>query len=449
MQGFLIWGAFTIVVAAACLWRPQVARIFVGLFFGAMGLGIHGALIATDPQTYVDFADSAPWAVYRDIGTWLTELNPLAFGVFMLIFETVTAALILSRGRLVKWGLLAAIVFLVGITPLGLEEVPNVVLAAGMAFLLTQDFPADAWTVLRHHGRRGRADGERASTSAPGAATCSGSEGAVSPRTRRLCAAAAMLVVVAAVPTFFVDGVLNGTAVMNGSARGTALTMFALALPVLGLGLVTSARGSVRGRAAAIGALGYLTYNAMLLVYATPFNELFLAYVALLGLSLWSLVSALIDPLPLLAPDTRLPARGIAAFILTVVVLNALAWLRVVVPDLGQDPPGFLDGTGLTTNPIYVQDLAIWLPALAIVAVLLWKRRPSGIFLAGAGLVFWMIEAIGVAVDQWFGHRADPGSDVATLPGAVLFVVLAGVTLVPLVLWLRAAPPPTHEAARS
>jgi hypothetical protein len=271
----------------------------------------------------------------------------------------------------------------------------------------------------------------------------------VSPRTRRLCAAVAVLVVVAAVPTFFVEGVLNGTPVMNGSARGTALTMFALALPVLALGLVTSTRGSVWGRAGVIGALGYLTYNATLLVYATPFNELFLAYVALLGLSLWSLVSALLEPRPLLAPDSRLPARGIAAFILTVVALNVLAWLRFVVPDLGEDPPGFLDGTGLTTNPIYVQDLAVWLPALAIVAVLLWQRRPSGVFLAGAGLVFWVIEAIGVAVDQWFGHRADPASDVATQAGAVLFVVLAAATLVPLILWLRAVPPRTGERGQS
>jgi hypothetical protein len=255
--------------------------------------------------------------------------------------------------------------------------------------------------------------------------------------------------VVTAVPTFFVEGVLNGTPVMNGSARGTALTMFALALPVLAVGLVTSTRGSVWGRAALIGALGYLTYNATLLVYATPFNELFLAYVALLGLSLWSLVSALLDPRPVLAPDSRLPARGIAAFILTVVALNALAWLRLVVPDLGEDPPGFLDGTGLTTNPIYVQDLAVWLPALAIVAVLLWQRRPSGVFLAGAGLVFWEIEAIGVAVDQWFGHRADPGSDVATLAGVVLFVVLAAATLVPLVLWLHAVPERTREGGQS
>jgi len=51
MQGFFIWGAFTIAVAAFCVWRPQPARIFVGLFFGSMGLGIHGGLIATNPQS--------------------------------------------------------------------------------------------------------------------------------------------------------------------------------------------------------------------------------------------------------------------------------------------------------------------------------------------------------------------------------------------------------------
>ena len=165
MQGFLIWGAFTVGLAALCFWRPQPARIFVGLFFGAMGLGIHGALIATNPQSYVDFAANAPWAIYRDIGTSLTEPNPLAFGIFMLTFETITAALILSRGRLVTWGLLAAIVFLVGITPLGLEEVPNLVLAAGMAFLLTQDFPTDVWTMLRRHRRPRLPTAERETTS--------------------------------------------------------------------------------------------------------------------------------------------------------------------------------------------------------------------------------------------------------------------------------------------
>jgi formate hydrogenlyase subunit 3/multisubunit Na+/H+ antiporter MnhD subunit len=83
------------------------------------------------------------------------------------------------------------------------------------------------------------------------------------------------------------------------------------------------------------------------------------------------------------------------------------------------------------------------------VAVLLWQRRPSGVFLAGAGLVFWVIEAIGVAIDQRFGHRADPGSDVAALASVVLFVVLAGAALVPLVLWLRVVPARTREGGQS
>lgn len=252
-----------------------------------------------------------------------------------------------------------------------------------------------------------------------------------------MCVLVTLAVLVAAAPTLVFDGVLNGPAVMNGSARGTALTMLVLALPTLLVGLYAVRQEPVRGRALVLGALAYVTYNAMLFLFATPFNELFLAYVALLGLALWSLVSALIEPLPLIEAGPRLPARGIAAFILVVVGLNAAGWLMFVIPELGQSPPAFLEGTGMTTNPIYVQDLAVWLPAMSIVAVLLWRRRPVGVLLAGAGLVFWLIEGIGVAVDQWFGHQADPTSEVATLGGAVMFVVVTAATAVPLVLWWR------------
>jgi hypothetical protein len=255
-----------------------------------------------------------------------------------------------------------------------------------------------------------------------------------------MCSLLSAVAVGAAVPTFFVDDILTGPAVMNGSARGTALTMFAIALPVLWRGLLSARRDSVRGRALVVGALAYLTYNATLFVYATPFNRLFLLYVALLGLALWALVSSLVDPLPRLQPSPGLPIRTIVGFILAVVTLNAANWLMLVIPDLVENPPDFLEGTGLTTNPIYVQDLAVWLPALAIAAVLLWRRHPVGVVLAGAGLVFWLVEAVGVAVDQWFGHRADPASNVATLGGAVIFVVLAAATAVPLALWWHTTP---------
>ena len=40
-----------------------------------------------------------------------------------------------------------------------------------------------------------------------------------------------------------------------------------------------------------MGTVAYLLYNAFMLLFATPFNALFLVYVALLSLALWSLVA--------------------------------------------------------------------------------------------------------------------------------------------------------------
>ncbi|SDK99716.1 hypothetical protein SAMN05428985_1084 [Nocardioides sp. YR527] len=52
MEEFFIWGAFSVVVAAFCVWKTQAARILVGPFFGAMDLGSHGELILTNPETW-------------------------------------------------------------------------------------------------------------------------------------------------------------------------------------------------------------------------------------------------------------------------------------------------------------------------------------------------------------------------------------------------------------
>ena len=106
------------------------------------------------PEGYVRFAETALLPFYRQIGLFLTELNPRAFGIVMLILEVTLAALILSRGGWVKVGILGAILFLIGISPLGFDVMPNLLLAAALVYLLTQDFPREAITMLRD--RRGR-----------------------------------------------------------------------------------------------------------------------------------------------------------------------------------------------------------------------------------------------------------------------------------------------------
>jgi membrane protein YdbS with pleckstrin-like domain len=47
-------------------------------------------------------------------------------------------------------------------------------------------------------------------------------------------------------------------------------------------------------------------------------------------------------------------------------------------------------------------------------------------------LSFFAIEAVGVAVDQWFGHSADPASSIASAAAVPIFAVVAMVSLVPL-----------------
>lgn len=245
---------------------------------------------------------------------------------------------------------------------------------------------------------------------------------------------------VAAALTFLVPGVLQGPPVTNGNARGTALVMLALATPTLVLSIWAEWRGLRRARLFWLGSLFYLAYNAFLLLFLTPFNSLFLIYVAAESLGLFSIFALVFAgrDYPTRDEAERIPVRGLAVLVWVIVVFNTLAWLQVVVPAVFSDDPGsFLDGLGVATNAIYVQDLTVWLPLMTLGAWWMWHRRPLGIFLTGSWLAFGFIEAIGIAVDQWFGHRADPLSPHASTGVIPLMIALAVVNLVGLYFYVR------------
>lgn len=251
----------------------------------------------------------------------------------------------------------------------------------------------------------------------------------------RLSMILALVAAVAALLTFTVDGVLVGPAVMTGSARGTALVMLVLGVPALVMAARLTLRGSGRAHFVWAGMAMYLTYNAFMLLAGTPINRLFLLYVATFGLALATMVAiAVSSDVQALARRCApsLPARRIAGYLGAIVALNTLAWLGRVVPATVNDTMSDLvEGMGLATVPTYLQDLSFWLPLLGLGSWLLWHRRAWGLAIGGAGLAFWALEAVTVAVDQWFGHRADPASAVASdavvVPFAVLAVVGTGV----------------------
>jgi hypothetical protein len=135
---------------------------------------------------------------------------------------------------------------------------------------------------------------------------------------------------------------------------------------------------------------------------------------------------------------TELPARAIAAFLGAVALVNAAAWLRSIIPALTHSESAqFLAGTGLTTSPVYVQDLSFWIPLMAVSAVLLWRRNAWGFVLVGGLLVQLFIEAISVAVDQWMGSATDPSSPVVSIVFTPIFFLVAAITLIPLYFYFR------------
>lgn len=256
-----------------------------------------------------------------------------------------------------------------------------------------------------------------------------------------LSGALALVAAAGTAATAFVPGVLRGLPAMNGSARGTALVLLLVTIPVLVVAMLFTARGSIAAVLVWTGALAHVLYNSVLFLFATPFNGLFPLYVAMFSLALFSavLVVRQVDVEDLRARfSPGLPVRAIAAYILLIVVLNAAAWLRSVIPGLfSSGSPAFLDGTGLTTSPLYVQDLAFWLPLMALAAVWLWRRQGWGFLVAGAMLVTWTIESLTVATDQWLGHVADPSSPAIAVFMGPVFLVLAVVGLVPLFVFFR------------
>jgi hypothetical protein len=256
-----------------------------------------------------------------------------------------------------------------------------------------------------------------------------------------LSAALGVATMLASAPTLFLPGVLRGPAVMNGSARGTALVALFVALPLLGVAMALAARGWDRAPLMWLGAAGYLIYNGFLFLFATPFNQFFLAYLAMFSLAGWTAAAIWRHcDIQVLGAQLRrvVPARSVAVFTWVIVLLNALAWLAPVVRDLiGTRPGSLLAGTGMTTSPLYIQDLGFWLPLAGTAAWALWRKRAWGYVVVGSILTFWVVESLSIAVDQWMGSAADPASTVASAAMSPAFAAVALVTAVPLFFFYR------------
>ena len=191
-------------------------------------------------------------------------------------------------------------------------------------------------------------------------------------------------------------------------ARGTDLATLFLAVPVLAVGLWASTRGSAAGRLAVAAGLLYLVYNYAIFAFAVAMNPLTALHIAIFGLSVWSLVLAGRAAVEGVEDVTqRLNRRAAGGLLVGVAAMFGLLWLGQIATTTttGVLPPELVKA-GVSNNPVYALDLAIFLPLCALAGIGLVRGTGTAAFafpmliwvgLMGAGVVggFLLMAAAG------------------------------------------------------
>jgi len=249
-----------------------------------------------------------------------------------------------------------------------------------------------------------------------------------------------VLTVVAAGVGLLVPGFYRDAEVLLPQLYGQDLLTLVVAVPALAGALYYAHRGSLRGYVVWLGVTGYLLYTYASYAFLTAFNELYLVYVALFALTLFTLVGgvARIDPTDLKEGLNGHPIRGYVAFQALVAGLLALLWLADVGPaSVAGTRPASVAGTTLPVPVIQSLDLSVVVPSFVLSAAFLWTRRAWGYVFTGVLLVKGT--TLGLAVLAMIVFMLRDGQPVP-LPQIVLFVLLSLTGFALVVRFVRAIP---------
>jgi hypothetical protein len=136
VEQLLVWLAFTVGFLLFSLARPNCARVVIGLFFIAMALGVNLVFVLVDARSYVALGSESFVPLYRDFFRTHVAASPLSYAVPVVIFELAIGVMLLGGGRVARFALVGAALFLIGISPLSVATAPNVILALSLLLML-------------------------------------------------------------------------------------------------------------------------------------------------------------------------------------------------------------------------------------------------------------------------------------------------------------------------
>jgi hypothetical protein len=153
------------------------------------------------------------------------------------------------------------------------------------------------------------------------------------------------------------------------------------------------------------GLVFYLTYTFTIYCFDLHFNQLFIFYCFILGLSFYSSLYFLFlktNKKAPVNPGKIMAGRITGVYFLLISVGFYILWLLEIIPAIiNNTVPDNLLETGLFTNGIHVLDLSIFLPAVFFAGIQLYKGKQIGWILAPPLLVFFVVMDITIAFLGW------------------------------------------------
>ena len=139
----LVSNALAIAFLVLALYRPNAARMIAGGGFVLAGL-VNGTLAILNPQIYITGFGPNAVGVYKTLIYGVLAQAPKRFILAIAVWQLIVAATILVNSTdFARLGLLAATIFLIGISPLGVGCAfpSNLILAAGLVALIRLRWP--------------------------------------------------------------------------------------------------------------------------------------------------------------------------------------------------------------------------------------------------------------------------------------------------------------------
>lgn len=215
------------------------------------------------------------------------------------------------------------------------------------------------------------------------------------------------------------------TVSMGAQAMGQDLVTLLVAIPLLLLSVYLIRQKSLRGQMVWMGTIFYFLYTYASLSFLATYNQLFLVYVAIFSLSLYTFLYGImsLDASTLKKSIKTDKTTTVAAvFTIAMAVILAIMWLAMIIGSLlSGSAPAILET--YTTLVVQALDLGVLVPAAIITGYLLLKGRPWGYVLMSILIV--KISLLGMAILSMIYFMAQSGVEIVL--GQAFFFVLATV----------------------